>query len=143
MYKRSVHYNWSYCTCSTKQSKMDIIQDEKEYVRVRLRIHRSYLTVRILTQPEERKATVVHNVDRGDRVHTVGMYSPSQTKRGRPPWCTTWRVDRWPNFFRRTKKKESKKSTNLDKKYHQVTSRAARPVWLRECERNSKKNSNF
>ena len=129
-----------YYTYSTKQTKMDIIQDEREYVRVR--IDHTLLYAYSPSQKSQ-KATVVHNVDRGDRVHTVGMYSPSQTKRGRPPWCTTWRVDRWPNFFRRTKKKESKKSTNLDKKYHQVTSRAARPVWLRECERNSKKNSNF
>ena len=45
-------------------------------------------------------------------------------------WCTTCRVDRCPNFFRARKKKESKKSTNLEKKYHQVMSAASNPSWV-------------
>ena len=54
----------------------------------------------------------------------------NQEVRGMMQWCTTCRVDRWPNFFRARKKKESKKSTNLEMKYHQVTSSAASPVSL-------------
>ena len=55
---------------------------------------------------------------------------PNQTARGSPPWCSRWRVDRCELFFRSTKKKESRKSTNLEMKYHQVTSSAASPVSL-------------
>jgi hypothetical protein len=46
---------------------------------------------------------------------------------GSPPWCTTCKLERWENFFLATKKKESKKSMNFEKKYHQVTSSAASP----------------
>ena len=55
---------------------------------------------------------------------------PNQTATGSPPWCTRCRVERCELFFRSTKKKESRKSTNLEMKYHQVTSSAASPVSL-------------
>ena len=58
-----------------------------------------------------------------------GTLGPNQTAIGRPPWWMTWRLERWSDFFLSTKKKESIQSGNLEMKYHQVTSRAARPRW--------------
>ena len=55
---------------------------------------------------------------------------PNHEVKGMMPWWTTWRVDRWLNFFRNKKKKESMKSMNFEKKYHQVMSAASNPSWV-------------
>jgi hypothetical protein len=41
-----------------------------------------------------------------------------QAKKGMIPWWMTWRVETLSNFFRAKKKKVSKNSVNLLKKYH-------------------------
>ena len=55
---------------------------------------------------------------------------PNHEVSGIMQWWTTWRVERWENFFRARKKNESKKSTYLEKKYHQVMSAASNPSWV-------------